>query len=143
MQPGDTLWRLAQQNLGHGSRWPEILAANQWIANANLIRPGAKLRLPMASSIPETVGHASDTRLGSDDSVIIVRRGDSLWSLAKSNLGRSSDWPCLAAANPSLRNPNLIYGGQRLLLPTAYGPDVLRPALTVHQKPHSIRHHVP
>ncbi len=146
VQPGDTLWKLAQQTLGHGRRWPELLAANRWIADANLIRPGAQLRLPMASSIPETVGHASDTRLGSGDSVVLVRRGDSLWRLAKSNLGRSSDWPCLAAANPSLRNPNLIYGGQRLLLPllpTTCGPDALRPALTVHQKPPSIRHYVP
>lgn len=143
VQPGDTLWRLAQQTLGHGSRWPELLAANRWIANANLIRPGAQLRLPLASSISETVAHASDARLGRGDSVLLVRRGDSLWSLAKSNLGRSSDWPCLAAANPSLRNPNVIYGGQRLLLPTACGPDAARPALTVHQKPHSILHHVP
>ncbi|MGC1618353.1 MAG: LysM peptidoglycan-binding domain-containing protein [Candidatus Acidiferrum sp.] len=143
VQPGDTLWRLAQQNLGHGSHWPEFLAPNRWIANPNLIRPGAQLYLPEASSTPVTVGDASDTRIGEGNSVILVHRGDTLWSLAKSNLGHSSDWPCLATANPSLTNPNLIYEGQHLLLPAFCFRNAPLPSLPVLQKPHSLRNEVP
>jgi nucleoid-associated protein YgaU len=50
---------------------------------------------------------------------IQIRKGDTLWTLAKSNLGRSSYWPCLAAANPSVSDPNRIYEGQNLVLPSA------------------------
>ena len=56
---------------------------------------------------------------------IEVQKGDTLWSLAKANLGRSANWPCLAAANPSVTNPDRIFAGQVLLLPgncTAVAP---------------------
>src|SRR6202521_2798062 len=38
VQRGDSLWKLAQQNLGNGSRWPELLAVNPRIANPVLFQ---------------------------------------------------------------------------------------------------------
>jgi nucleoid-associated protein YgaU len=112
VKPGDSLWKLAQQNLGRGSRYTELLAVNPAIVDANQIRAGARLILPAvtASSAARVAGSNAPT-------TIKVRKGDTLWTLAKSNLGRSSAWPCLAAANPSLRDPNRIYAGQSLILP--------------------------
>ncbi len=48
-----------------------------------------------------------------------VRRGDTLWSIARTSLGRGARYREIVALNPrSLRNPNLIRRGQRLRLPS-------------------------
>jgi nucleoid-associated protein YgaU len=114
VKPGDSLWKLAAQNLGRGNRWHELLAVNPSIADPSRIRAGAHLVLPAASSSSVAQDGGSNAA-----NTIKVRKGDTLWTLAKSNLGRSSAWPCLAAANPSLTNPNRIYIGQSLMLPAA------------------------
>ncbi|MGB7471447.1 MAG: LysM peptidoglycan-binding domain-containing protein, partial [Candidatus Acidiferrum sp.] len=126
---GDSLWKLAQQILGHGDRWPELLAANRWIANPSQIQIGARLILPagVATSLATRPARPNAVISGTAShslSTITVHSGDTLWSLAKATLGRSADWPCLAAANPSLGDPNLIYPGQKLLLPSACGSDL-------------------
>jgi LysM repeat protein len=114
VKSGDSLWKLAQQNLGRGNRWHELLSVNPSIADPNQIRAGAHLVLPAAAAAAVDRSNKSDGA-----NTIKVRKGDTLWTLAKSNLGRSSAWSCLAAANPSLRDPNLIYTGQSLILPAA------------------------
>jgi nucleoid-associated protein YgaU len=45
---GDSLWKIAQDKLGKGSRWNEIYALNKSVIgkNPNLIKPGQKLVLP-------------------------------------------------------------------------------------------------
>ncbi|MGC2670549.1 MAG: LysM peptidoglycan-binding domain-containing protein [Candidatus Acidiferrum sp.] len=122
VQSGDSLWRLAQQNLGRGNRWPELLAANRRIANPNRIRAGARLYLPATLAIPPATRNAASSTVGRSASTVKVRKGDTLWSLARSTLGRSSYWPCLASANPSISDPNRIYENQDLLIPTGCSP---------------------
>ena len=48
VQPGDTLWELAEAELGAGAQWPRIYAQNLGAigADPDLIHPGQKLRLP-------------------------------------------------------------------------------------------------
>ncbi|MGC1482951.1 MAG: LysM peptidoglycan-binding domain-containing protein [Candidatus Acidiferrum sp.] len=116
--PGDSLWLLALQNLGRGTRWPELLAANRWIADPNQIRAGALLYLPAVVAIPMAARHAATSAIGGSASTIKVHKGDTLWSLAKSTLGRSSYWPCLAAVNSSISDPNRISTGQALFIPS-------------------------
>jgi LysM repeat protein len=113
VQRGDSLWKLAQQNLGHGNRWPQLLASNPWIADPNQIRAGAQLNLPAVAAA------AVSSHGGDAPATIKVRKGDTLWTLAKSNLGRSAAWSCLAAANPSLADPNRIHQDQLLVVPSA------------------------
>jgi nucleoid-associated protein YgaU len=115
VQPGDSLWKLAQKTLGRGNRYTELLAINPSVVNPSQIRAGAQLNLPVVSGIPVSTGIASN----SASPTVKVRKGDTLWNLAKSNLGRSSAWTCLAAANPSISDPNRIYEGQNLMLPRA------------------------
>jgi nucleoid-associated protein YgaU len=119
VRPGDSLWKLAQQNLGCGNRWPELVAANPRIADPNQIRADAQLNLP--SAVAETPNSARGDR-NSAASTIKVRKGDTLWSLAKSNLSRASAWPCLAQANPGILDPNRIYENQQLTVPLACIP---------------------
>jgi nucleoid-associated protein YgaU len=118
VQRGDSLWKLAQQNLGSGNRWPELLAANPRIADPNQIRAGTRLNLPDVAAS----GLANHSGKPNAPTTIKVHNGDSLWTLAKSNLGRSSAWPCLAAANPSISDANRIYENQELIVPAACTP---------------------
>jgi len=115
VQPGDSLWKLAQQNLGSGRLWPNLVAVNPWIADPNQIRAGARVVLPAVTAAPRTTRSTTD----SSTHIVKVRKGDTLWALAKANLGRSSAWPCVAAANPAVANPDRIFEGQELLLPTS------------------------
>jgi LysM domain-containing protein len=51
-------------------------------------------------------------------SPVVVRRGDTLWALSASHLGDPLRWPWLHRANRGkIRDPDLIYPGQRLDLP--------------------------
>jgi nucleoid-associated protein YgaU len=110
VKPGDSLWKLAQQNLGKGLRWHELLSANPGIVDANHIVAGSQIYVPAAVSSLRTA-----TR-------ITVRRGDTLSNIAQTLLGHASFWSCIARANPSIADPNLIYSGQTLILPASCRP---------------------
>jgi nucleoid-associated protein YgaU len=110
VKPGDSLWKLAQQNLGKGLRWRELLPVNPSIVDANHIQAGSRIYVPVAVSSFRTA-----TR-------ITVRNGDTLSRIAQTQLGHASFWSCIARANPSIADPNLIYTGQTLILPTSCHP---------------------
>ncbi len=127
---GDSLWKLAQKTLGRGNRYPELLAINPSVVNPNQIRAGAQLNLPVVVTAPVSAGIASGAT-----TMIKVRKGDTLWTLAKSNLGRSCAWTCLAAANLSISDPNRIYEGQNLILPRACSSSLAVPSSFHPQAP--------
>ena len=106
VQPGDSLWKLARRHLGNGSRWNELLASNPTISDPHHIQPGALLVVP-----------ATELRSRAQPSSITVHSGDSLWKIAASQLGSASAWPCVAHANPQLRDANRLRPGQILSLP--------------------------
>jgi nucleoid-associated protein YgaU len=110
VQPGDSLWKLAQQNLGEGLRWHDLLAVNPAIVDPNHIVAGSHIFLPAIDSRFRTA-----TR-------IIVRKGDTLSGIARTRFGHASRWSCIAEANPAVRDANLIYEGQALLLPANCKP---------------------
>lgn len=47
----------------------------------------------------------------------IVKRGDTLWGLAKRYYGNGSLYPKIVSANPKIKNPNLIIDGWELVIP--------------------------
>jgi nucleoid-associated protein YgaU len=102
---GDSLWKLAEQNLGKGLRWRELLSANPSITDPNHIAAGSQIVLPAASASLRAA------------TKITVRTGDTLSQIAQSQLGHASYSSCLLQANPSIREANLIYGGQVLIVP--------------------------
>jgi nucleoid-associated protein YgaU len=115
VQPGDSLWKLAKQNLGKGLRWRDLLAVNPSIVDPNHINAGTKVVLPSDSTSP--VAHTSVAT-----SKIVVRSGDTLWKLAETHLGHGAAWTCFVQANPTLKNPQVIFVGQELFLPTSCKP---------------------
>ena len=106
IQPGDSLWKLAQQNLGRGSRWQELLAANPGIADPTRISAGTEIVVPA-----KVTGLKSDLK-------VTVKQGDMLSSIARATYGRAAAWRCIAQANPEIADANRIYEGQQLLLPS-------------------------
>lgn len=96
---GDTLRKIAQRC---GTTISAIQRANPEIGNGNLIYPGQVLLLP-------------GTILGSDGGylIYIVARGDTLRSLATRF---NSTVDSILASNPSIKNANVIYEGQRLTI---------------------------
>ena len=105
VQPGDSLWKLAQQNLGRGSRWQELLVANPGIADPTHIAAGTEIVLPATVSSLKS------------DLKVTVERGDTLSRIAQAKYGRVAAWRCIAQANPEIADANRIYEGQQLLLP--------------------------
>ncbi len=108
IQPGDSLWKLARRHLGSGSRWNELLASNPTISDPHRIQPGTLLVVPV-----------TELRSRAQPLSITVHSGDSLWKIAASQLGSASAWPCIAHANPQLRDANRLRPGQILALPAS------------------------
>lgn len=46
-----------------------------------------------------------------------VQSGDTLWGIAKKYYGNGSQYQKIVSANPSIKNPNLIYPGQVFTIP--------------------------
>ncbi len=105
VQRGDSLWKLAKCYLARGEQWRQLAVLNPEIINPDFIRVGEWIRLPLD---PSGSSPANQFR---------VRKGDTLWSLARAEFGRGEAWVCIAEVNPHLQNVDLIYPGQTLVVP--------------------------
>jgi nucleoid-associated protein YgaU len=54
--------------------------------------------------------------------MIVVQKGDTLWSLAREHLGGGQFWPQLAAANPAITQFTELKIGTKLKLPETATP---------------------
>lgn len=110
VKPGDSLWKLAQKNLGKGLRWRDLLSYNPGLRDPNLLAVGSEIVVPAAVSPLRTT------------TKFTVRQGDTLSGIALFQLGHASSWSCIAHANPEIHDANLIHEGQVLLLPASCKP---------------------
>ncbi|HMI52792.1 MAG TPA: LysM peptidoglycan-binding domain-containing protein, partial [Candidatus Saccharimonadales bacterium] len=113
VQVGDSLWTLAQKNLGNGSRWHELMAVNPAVTNPDHIMAGATLSLPGNTAVTQQTPVAGTK--------IVVKKGDTLWAIAQSRFGHAETWNCIAHGNPTLKNPNRILVQQEIFLPASCG----------------------
>ena len=75
----------------------------------------SKVKIP-GSSAPERVPQARAPEASSK--IYSVKKGDSLSSIAKSKYSKESQWTKIYEANKStVKNPNLIRPGQKLIIP--------------------------
>jgi len=87
VQPGDSLFSIAQQAYGNGNQWQRIYDANKQVIgdDPNLIRPGEVLYIPELIPTP-----------GSN---YTVQPGDSLFSIAQRACGDGNQWHTIYHAN--------------------------------------------
>ena len=100
VQKGDTLWKISQQFLGSGNRYPEIMAWNS--LKNSMIYEGQVLIVKESETIK--------------DPVYQVKKGDTLWGIAKKFYGKGSLFPLIVEKN-QLKDPLNIYVGQILVIP--------------------------
>ncbi|MCL2466971.1 MAG: LysM peptidoglycan-binding domain-containing protein [Micrococcales bacterium] len=125
---GDTLWGLATQYLGDGTRWREIYDINSGrempdghiLSDPGWLDPGWELVVPdERADVPTAPEH---TRT--------VQRGDTLWQIAEDELGDPTRYPEIYAASTGtaqpdgrhLVDPDLIYPGWQVTIPGAQAP---------------------
>jgi LysM repeat protein len=107
--PGENLYRIGLQ---YGMSWVTLAAYNN-LPNANYIRLGQVLNIPGGTSPPPTTPPPS-TPDEPGYTNYVVQPGDTLNSIGR-KFGVS--WVEIAEAN-GIVNPNLIYAGQVLKIPT-------------------------
>lgn len=112
VQKGDSLWNIAQKQLGDGSKWTEIYKLNSDVIgqNPDLIFSGTELKMP-----------GLDQTTVADAGRYTVQPGDNLWDIAQKQLGDGTKWGDLYKANADVigGNPRLILPGQELSMPGA------------------------
>jgi LysM repeat protein len=117
IKSGDTLSGIASK---YGTTLSALLKANPNITDPNKIYAGASLYLPTAQSASPTPAPVSPTPtptpIASSGAGYSIRSGDTLSAIARSQ-GTTIDE--LMRLNPNIKNPNLIYAGQSLTLPSA------------------------
>ncbi|HYA65036.1 MAG TPA: LysM domain-containing protein, partial [Candidatus Sulfotelmatobacter sp.] len=124
VQRGDSWWKLAKLYLGSGARWPELRSLNAAAKDPpDTLRQGSLVLVPRNPIV----------RADKPESLIIVKRGDTLWALARSHLGRSSAWRCLARANPQVSDYTRLTVGMPLRLPTGEMPESYRSSEKLQQ----------
>ncbi|MEU8951620.1 hypothetical protein [Streptomyces sp. NPDC048489] len=134
-RPAESLWAIAERELGDGERWRDIAGLNEGRTMADgrtfqassFLQPGWQLLMPA----PATGGNR--TQLAADaadeaepEHVVTVQPGDYLSKIAERELGDATAWPALFRAShgtaqphglPEITNPDVIYAGQRVTVP--------------------------
>ncbi|MGO1165205.1 MAG: LysM peptidoglycan-binding domain-containing protein [Janibacter sp.] len=123
---GETLWSIAEQRLGDGTRYTEILDLNHGtVPSSHWISPGQVLQLPDTGGSTDAGGVESEVEHST--STHTVEQGDTLWEIAEEELGEGERYPEIVAATGAqqqddggrLTDPDLIRPGWEVEVPDA------------------------
>lgn len=109
VKSGDNLWMIGQRL---GINYLELAKANN-ISSPYVIHPGQVLVMPGAEKQSNSKNSLENEK--SPDGMYVVKKGDTLWGIAKSQLGSGSRWVEIKKANDLLSES--IYPGQVLRIP--------------------------
>ncbi|MGV9248711.1 LysM peptidoglycan-binding domain-containing protein [Streptomyces sp. NPDC003710] len=138
MRPAESLWGIAERELGDGERWREIAELNEGrtmadgtVFRANsFLQPGWQLQMPETAAAPGGIrtqlGESAPVADSKGGHVVTVHSGDYLSKIAEKELGDGDDWPQLFEASrgkpqphglPEITDPDVIYAGQQVTVP--------------------------
>jgi nucleoid-associated protein YgaU len=105
VKQGDTISKIADQQLGDARRWPEIFVLNRaQIRHRDRISIGQVLTLPATTMQPPP-------------KLYKIRRGDTLSKIAEQQLGDANRWPEIFRLNRDIiSDPDRITPGQILVI---------------------------
>jgi hypothetical protein len=105
LRPNDSLWKVAKEVYGSPSMYRHIAVLNGIsLSRADFVPVGSEIFLPSVEKLVEDY--------------YVLRRGDSLWKLARDRLGAGGLYRELIEANRSkVDNPDVIYRGDLFILP--------------------------
>ncbi len=158
----DSLRVLAERYLGDPDRWTEVFVLNQGQTQADgetltdptRLQPGWELVMPADARLPTSSEFNMDEAPGSseqpdaalvesDDLLITVQEGDTLWELAAHHLNDPQRWVDIFNSNQDIiQDPSVILPGWELQVPTldvepavTRAPAEPRPPLHDHATP--------
>ena len=110
---GDSLWKIAEERLGDGTRYVELVDLNEPVLRGrpDFLLPGTVLKVPLAEAAPE--------------GEYVVQPGDTLSAIAEEELGDAAAYRSIFEASRGtaqaqgahLSDPDLILPGWRLTIP--------------------------
>jgi nucleoid-associated protein YgaU len=109
---GDTLYGIAEKELGHGSKWKEISTLNNGLSAGDL-KVGKVIKLPAKADslgVPKSEVPAAGGRTHT------VTKGQSGMDISRAVYGNANHWKEIEAANPGVSATNLKVG-QKLVIP--------------------------
>ena len=115
---GDSLWKIAEERLGDGTRYVELVDLNQAVLDGrpDFLLPGTVLKVPVVEAPPE--------------GAYVVQPGDTLSEIAEEELGDADAYPSIFEASRDtvqangahLTDPDLILPGWKLTIPGHASP---------------------
>ncbi|MBA2949634.1 LysM peptidoglycan-binding domain-containing protein [Streptomyces himalayensis] len=149
VRPAESLWSIAEKELGDGECWRDIAELNEGrtmvdgqVFRANsFLQPGWQLRLPATATAGDAGAQAAGgvgpqmkdsapaaTSQEGHAATVTVKSGDYLSKIAEEQLGDGDQWPELFEASrgkpqpgdlPAITDPDVIYAGQQVVVPGA------------------------
>jgi len=119
VRTGDSLWSIASKNLGGGIHWPELLKVNPGLEEHTILVPGRVLTIPVVQRSP-TVRAVAATRPTASARegvrLYLIRDGDTLYDIARDELGNGGRWMEIQKLNDGL-DPNALPIGRKIFVP--------------------------
>lgn len=134
VKAGDNLWKIAEDQLHDGYQWVAIAKANN-LANPGDIHAGNKLVIPQNANPVAQAGEPTSRPTPTQSQVqqqpaaqpaapnkitgdsYTIQHGDDLWDIAVRAYGDGYKWVDIAKANNLMNTPNLIFSGNKLVIP--------------------------
>lgn len=110
---GESLWTIAESEIGSGYNWVDIAAENN-INDPNVILEGQKLVIPSVE--PKIIADSSVASAPITGATYEVVKGDNLWNIAVRAYGDGYKWVEIVREN-NLSQPGIIHPGNILTLP--------------------------
>ena len=118
---GENLRLISERYYGSSGQWKRILEANPGL-RPEALPIGKKIKIPTENpaETEEEISPAESAEPVVRDTVHDVRKGETLYGIAKRHLGDGNRWMEIVEANPGL-DPDALQVGQRIRIPGGSG----------------------